>query len=412
MNFIIKYFFGYLRIKLTGDDVCRFLNICNSRGIDMWNLNNTEEIYTMCISIDDFFGLKDIAAKTGTRVRIIDKCGYPFFVKRNRHRKAFAAGIIVFFAIVYSMSLFVWDIKFEGLYTYTEDAFMEYLRENNIDYGTIKADIDCARLEKMIRNDFLDITWVSVSLSGTRLSINIKENYDYDVAVNSSYDYDMSDIIATKNGIITSIITRHGTPLIREGMVAGTGDILVSGNIVVTDEYGAVVKESYVNADADIKAKVVYDYSDTIAVSQVVREYTGMAQKAYGVRLFGKKIYLSGKKVKYDLFDKTVEEHQVRISDNFYLPIFWWETSYNEYEEICIELSEEDIVNRLNNNLKNFFDELLQKGVQIIENNVTIVKDGGAYTAEGKIIVIEDFGKNVPVWELYRPDEDNTERNE
>jgi len=411
MNSIIKYFFGYLKVKLTGEDVCRFLNICNSRGIDIWSLHNTEELYTMCILVDDFFELKEIAAKTGTRVRILDKCGYPFFLSRNRYRKAFFVGIIAFFLIIYSMSLFVWDIHFEGLYTYTEDALLEYLEDNNIGHGTMKADIDCTKIEKMIRNDFFDITWVSVSLSGTRLSINIKENYDYDVAV-SNYDYDMSDIIAEKNGIITSIITRHGTPLVKEGVVVGSGDILVSGNIVIKDEYGAIIKESYENADADIKAKVVYDYSDIIYINQTVREYTGENKKSYGIGLGNKNIYLFSRKVKYDLFDKTVEQYQLKLSDNFYLPVYWWETTYNEYELVSIELGKEEIITRLNNNLQNFFDELLQKGVQIIENNVTIIEGEEYYTAEGKIIVIEDFGKNVPVEELYRPDDDNTERNE
>ena len=228
----------------------------------------------------------------------------------------------------------------------------------------------------------------------------------------SNYDYDMSDIIAAKNGIITSIITRHGTPLVKEGVVVGSGDILVSGNIVIKDEYGAIIKESYGNADADIKAKVVYDYSDIIYINQTVREYTGENKKSYGIGLGNKNIYLFSRKVKYDLFDKTVEQYQLKLSDNFYLPVYWWETTYNEYELVSIELGKEEIITRLNNNLQNFFNELLQKGVQIIENNVTIIEGEEYYTAEGKIIVIEDFGKNVPVEELYRPDDDNTERNE
>ena len=96
MNSVIKYFFGYLRVKLTGNDVCRFLNICNSKGINIWNLHNDEKMYTMYITVDDFFKLKDIAAKTKTRVRILEKKGYPVFLSRNRYRKAFVVGIIAF----------------------------------------------------------------------------------------------------------------------------------------------------------------------------------------------------------------------------------------------------------------------------------------------------------------------------
>ncbi len=410
MNSIIKYFLGYLQITLAGEEVCRFLNICNAKGIDIWNLHNDKELYTMCISVDDFWRLKEIARKTKVRVRVQKKCGYPFFVNKNRHRKAFLIGIIAFFAIIYTLSLFVWDIHFEGLYTYTEDILMEYLEDNNIKHGVLKADIDCTQIEKMIRNDFFDITWVSVSLNGTRLSIHIKENYDYDVVVDS--EYEMSDIIATKDGIITSIITRNGTPLVKDGDVVGANDILVSGNVVVTDEYGTIIKETYENADADIKAKTVYDYSDTVYIKTKQKNYTDNSKNSYGIRFADKSIYLLSNRVKYELYDKTVEQYQLKLSDNFYLPIYWWKTTYNEYELIDINLTEDEIITRLNKNLKNFFDELLEKGVQIIENNVTIRKEDNCYIAEGKIVVIEDFGASVSVEELYRIEDENIERNE
>ena len=55
-------------------------------------------------------------------------------------------------------------------------------------------------------------------------------------------------------------------------------------------------------------------------------------------------------------------------------------------------------------NIDDFFEELIEKGVQIIENNVTIRREGSNYIAEGDVVVIENFGKSVSVEDLYRRD--------
>ena len=40
-----------------------------------------------------------------------------------------------------------------------------------------KRAIDCKQLSADLRNDFPNLTWVSVKLSGTELSINVQEKY-------------------------------------------------------------------------------------------------------------------------------------------------------------------------------------------------------------------------------------------
>ncbi|MBQ9766164.1 MAG: sporulation protein YqfD [Lachnospiraceae bacterium] len=410
MKKFINKLYGYIRLDLEGEDICRFLNICKSKEIFAWDVSNEEERYSICVSIADFFKIKEIARKTKTKVRIKQKCGYPFEINRNKHRKAYLLGIILFFVIMYIMSLFIWDIHFVGLYTYTEDAMIEYLYSRGIKHGVLKKDIDCTSIEKTIRNDFFDITWVSVSLEGTRLTIHVRENYDYETIEET--DCEMSDLIADKEGIITSIITRSGTPLVKEGDVVGKNDILVSGNVVVKDEYGTVISEKYTNADADIKAKTAYNYSDKVYITTEKQVYTGENKKSYSFGFMDKSVYLYAGKVKYANYDKTVQQFKLKLAPNFYLPIYWWQTTYNEYKVETIELSEEEAISKLDNNLQYFFDELLEKGVQIIENNVTIIKGDNYYAAEGKIIVIEELGQNVSVENLYQVEDDYEERNE
>ncbi len=400
MRKIARYFMGYLEACMYSGEPERFFNICSARNIDMWNIIKRDGGYSFNILIKDFYKIKDIVKKTKTKVRIRKKKGYPFFIYKNRRRKAYLVGILAFAAIIYSMSLFVWDIHFEGLYTYTEDVLLEYLSENDVKHGKFKADIDCTQIEKMIRNDFFDITWVSVSLEGTRLTVHIRENYDYDIV--SDKEYTMSDIVAIKEGIITSIITRTGTPFVKKGDIVKENDILVSGNVVINNEYGELIRQEYGNADADIWAQTTYKYSDSLDLRHKIKEYSGKSKKAYEVTLFNKNIYLFNRKTGYENYERTVEEYRLKIGENFYLPIILCKISYNEYETRIKKYSEEEAKRILEKNIDEFFKDLVEKGVQIIENNVTIRREGNKYIAEGDITVVERFGKSVAAEDLYR----------
>ena len=400
MKKIARFLKGYLEVFIKSEEPERFFNICCARNIDMWNVSSEADGYSLGILINDFYKIKDIARKTKTRVRIRKKKGYPFFVYKNRRRKAYLAGILFFAAIIYSLSLFVWDIHFEGLYTYTEDVLLEYLSENNVKHGIFKGDIDCTQIEKMIRNDFFDITWVSVSLEGTRLTVHIRENYDYDIVADK--EYEMSDIIAVKEGVITSIITRAGTPLVKQGDSVKENDILVSGNVVINNEYGELIRQEYGNADADIWAQTTYEYIDSLDLRHKTKEYSGNSKKAYGVTIFNRNIYLFNQKACYENYDRTVEEYRLKLGDNFYLPIIFCKISYNEYETENKKYSAEEAKHILEKNIDEFFEDLVEKGVQIIENNVTIRREGNKYIAEGDITVIEKFGKSVAAEDLYR----------
>jgi len=403
MKKLFRYFKGYLEVLIRSEEPERFLNICSAKNIETWKVLPRNEAYVMTMSVTDFYKIKEIAKKTKTRVRIQRKCGYPFFVYKNRRRKAYLLGIFAFIALVYTLSLFVWDIHFEGMYSYTEDVLLEYLTENNIKHGILKSDIDCTRIEKMLRNNFFDITWVSVSLEGTRLTVHIQENYDYDIVAES--EFEMSDIIAEKDAVIVSIITRSGTPMVKKGSVVAENDILVSGNVVVNNEYGEIIKQEYGNADADILAQTVYNYNESLPIKYEEKIYTGEKKNSYGVTIFNKSLYLFSGKADYLSFDKTVEQKQFKIGENFYLPIYFFKTSYNEYVTQNRNYTEEEARELLQKNIDDFFAELIEKGVQIIENNVTIRQEGRNYVAEGDIVVIEKFGHPVSVEDLYRSNE-------
>ena len=75
------------------------------------------------------------------------------------------------------------------------------------------ADLDCEKVEMNFREDFPNITWISIYMKGTKLHIDIKEN----IVKNNTQKNKITDIISPYNGIVTSIFVKQGTALVKAG---------------------------------------------------------------------------------------------------------------------------------------------------------------------------------------------------
>ena len=78
----IKFFRGYLYVRLTGYSPERFFNLCGNAGIILWELHREETGYVFCISLRAFRRLKPMLRKSGTQIRILKRVGLPFLLFR------------------------------------------------------------------------------------------------------------------------------------------------------------------------------------------------------------------------------------------------------------------------------------------------------------------------------------------
>ena len=69
------------------------------------------------------------------------------------------------------------------------------------------------------------------------------------------------------DGIVESVVTRQGTPLIKSGEEVKKGQELISGIVNITDDSQEVVRYEYVQADADVYVRYTIDYYDTFPLT-------------------------------------------------------------------------------------------------------------------------------------------------
>jgi len=92
----------------------------------------------------------------------------------------------------------------------------------------------------------------------------------------------------------------------------------------------------------------------------------------------------------YASFDLTGEIIQVQLSENFYLPVYYYKYTAKEYESLQYNYTEEQVRRILEADFSDFVQNLEEKGVQIFQNNVTIGMYEKVAVAKGTLITDEN----------------------
>ena len=227
---LIRYLQGYLAIKVVGFSPERFMNLCSNHHLFLWDIVNHGDYYTMNISLKNFYKLKGFTRKTGTRVVITQRYGLPFLSVRMWRRKIFIAGLVGSLLFWLWMAGFIWAVEVEGNFFITTDMFQDFLVENGIRTGMNKKEVDIEKLEEAIRTKFDIVTWTSAKIEGTKLLIQVRENDLIQMEAGNADAAETEqgmDLTANKDGVVVSMVTRSGVPLVHIGDEVKKGDICI-----------------------------------------------------------------------------------------------------------------------------------------------------------------------------------------
>lgn len=395
---------GYVQIRIRCEKPERFLNLCANHQILVSSLKVEEGDYFCQIPLKDFKKLKPICRKTHTQVRITGKYGLPFFFYRNKKRKAFFIGIFLGLLLIGLLSTRVWNIHIEGNYSNSTQVILQFLDEKNIHHGIAKNKINCSQIATWIRKQYEDVTWVSAKLVGTQLMITVQENeIERKEEVQEGEDVPCN-LVADKSGQIVKMVTRQGVPLAGMGQQVKKGEVLVQGQIEILNDAMEIVRYEYVHADADIYLAYQISYENTFPLVYEKRVYTGKEKKQYFLQLFDYRFSLGLPGPAFDTYDAISRSDSLYLTENFLLPIIYGETIEMEYLREKRRWTKEEALEKANEELIRFLQKLLEKGVQIYENNVKIELTDSQCIAKGTLLLVEKIGREEPITHLTQPE--------
>lgn len=209
-------------------------------------------MFRVHIGLRDFYDLKPYLRKTKTKMRILSKKGFPFWCHRHPRLKwMLVAALMGGCIFAYSFN-FIWDIEIHGNQKIATYELMDFLKAQEIEAGIKKEEINCPVLEYQLRQTFQDLGWVSVYINHTKLCIEIKESL-YDAFSQTEEETGVQyDLVAARDAVIYSIVTRRGTSMVQKGQQVRAGETLVLGQCEIYDDAGVVKNILRFTADAEI----------------------------------------------------------------------------------------------------------------------------------------------------------------
>ena len=390
IKILLSYIIGYLVIEIEGYYIERFINICKSRNVTIWNLKRKEDIKLQFKArIQDFRELIKIAKKTRCKLKIKNKKGVPFLFHKYKKRKIFLIFLILFASLIILSSNFVWNVEIQIEDGASIENIEEDLKSFGLDVGKLKSSIDSKSIINEMRLKRSDIAWMGIELKGTNAIVKlVKADEKPDIIDESEY----CSIVSNKAGIITKINAQDGTANVKIGDTVNVGDTLISG--WMEGKYTGI---RYVHAKGEIEAKVWYTKNKKIMYNTTERRETGEVENKYSLKFNNFKINLSKKLSKFQIYDTIETENKVRIFSNFYLPISLIKTTN---QEVIEEQKTYDIEEAKNIGIQELEEELnneIENKEAIVNKNVnTYVEDDGVniyVTYE----VLENIGTNEKI---------------
>ena len=146
MKFLLYLLLGYSVWEIDTGDLRALLNFCNRSGVRLRRIREGETTVRVWVLLADEAKLMDFAARRGCDLRICVRHGMPILWRRYRHRVGMWAGLLLFFAAIYTAPLFVWEINVEGLDRLSREYVCELLADEGVRIGAFSPAIDRSRV--------------------------------------------------------------------------------------------------------------------------------------------------------------------------------------------------------------------------------------------------------------------------
>ena len=382
---------GYVVIQADGYFTERFLNICMRRGILLWDVKRMGEtrLYA-CISIAGFLRLRQIASKTKTHVKIVKRCGLPFFLHRYRKRKPVLAGILLFALIIFYMSSHVMGIDISGAERIPQNAIMEGLREFGLYPGAKLSRLSPQLIQNQMMTKLDDIAWIGINIKGSHVYIEVKERLGVKRELNKN---EPCNLIAANSGIIRLLEVKEGQTVVAVNTMVEKGDLLVSG-ILDSSKEGI----RYVHSFGNIYADTIYKKSREYPIEFTEKIYTGNKKVRYSMKLLGYNfnLYLKNR-APYENFDKSCEEKKLESKFSFLPHVLWKKDTFAEYTPKKTKRSLEQIVALGKKELGEEIEKELDKSTEIKNVDVSYLPLGNKVLVTVEYACRENIALQSPI---------------
>lgn len=285
LMYILRFLRGYVVFEIKGGFTERFINLCAVNRIHIWDVKPEKDSLKASILIKNFKKLRPVLRKSGSKIKILKKCGLPIFLRKNRNRIGLLISALFFIVFINFMNQFVWIVEVTGSETVSHEEIKNKVEELGLKVGTLSSKIDTIGISRKAVNFYTGkLLWMAINIKGSKAVIEVRDYIDEheDTAFK-----DPCNLIADFNGTLISVEVFNGDQEAYPGNAVKKGDLLISGVIENRDM-------SCVYYEARGKITALHDVTDIKEYRADSSEYLTVSESksVYNLKLFGMKIPL------------------------------------------------------------------------------------------------------------------------
>lgn len=218
---------GLVTAKLTSADPAAAICAINQAKIDTFRLQQIDDLtFSVQIRRRDYRALAALAARRGEKLRMTRRTGLYWAVKGLLRRRLFVTGLAVMLGLVLFLPTRVFFVRVEGNSTIPHQLIIEKAQLCGIGFGASRREVRSERIKNALLAQIPQLQWVGVNTSGCTAVISVRERTSSEPPVKSA---SVSRIVASRDGIITSMTVTSGNGICTVGQAVRAGETLVSG---------------------------------------------------------------------------------------------------------------------------------------------------------------------------------------
>lgn len=369
---------GKIAIEVVVVNPERLLNIFWTNGIKVLNVRKVN-IATLRLEIEyvDYKNVVDIVDRVGGKVKVLSGRGFIFLLGRLKKRISLVVGAVMFIAMLYFLSTYVWVVKINVKENIAPFDVRQQLMSLGIKPGITKVSVDVKSIEKKLESLNPEILWLRIRIEGSTLVVDIEEKVNPPYQLQGEY----GNLTATKKGEIQRIYTFAGRAAVKVGQQVEEGDVVIEG-IDGKEEQQYIIPPRGI-----VIANTFYEKEMEIKVDGVELQRSGREDSDIYLQIFGKKIYIKKAIKGFKEYDKIEKSSKL-----------FNQVIYYERVEKSVKLSEEEAVNTALKELEKSLINDLDRDAKITNKLVTKERDDkGNLRVKVVFVVEQNIASELPV---------------
>ncbi|MFI3307575.1 MAG: sporulation protein YqfD [Mycoplasmatota bacterium] len=262
-----------LIIEVNGKNIVRFIKRLNTNNIEILNVNSIKrEKAVIEILKKDYEKIEEI--KTIYSIIIIEEKGFVLFKKKILKNKFLILFLFLTIIFIFIVSNIIFTIEVVTNDSALEEYIIKQLNNYDIDeYKFFKSYEELQVIKEQIIADNSDlIEWLEIERVGIKYVVKLNLRVLNEEVIESP----VRNLVASKDGVIKSVVAVNGQILKNINDYVKKGDIIVSGDIYFLEE----IKET-ISAEGTVYAETWYNVEVTYPLVYYEEYKTGNQKTVY-----------------------------------------------------------------------------------------------------------------------------------